>query len=69
MNNEGNSRSDIFLPGLFSLSKSNSGTSIEKGIHQEHIEDVSHGTATEGKTLFMFLKAFIGTGVIFLPGS
>ncbi|KAI8876269.1 hypothetical protein K501DRAFT_279593 [Backusella circina FSU 941] len=69
MNNKENSRNDVFLPGSFSLSKSNSGTSMEKGIQQEHIEDVPQGTATEGKTLFMFLKAFIGTGVIFLPGS
>ncbi|KAI9312596.1 transmembrane amino acid transporter protein-domain-containing protein [Dichotomocladium elegans] len=33
------------------------------------IEHAPHGTAGTGKALFMFLKAFIGTGVIFIPAS
>lgn len=36
---------------------------------EEQIEHVPQGTASPGKALFMLLKAFIGTGVIFLPGS
>lgn len=36
---------------------------------EEQIEHVPQGTASAGKALFMLLKAFIGTGVIFLPGS
>ncbi|KAI8072539.1 transmembrane amino acid transporter protein-domain-containing protein [Gongronella butleri] len=33
------------------------------------VEHVPEGTSSPGKALFMLLKAFIGTGVIFLPGS
>lgn len=32
-------------------------------------EKAPQGTASFGKALFMLIKAFIGTGVIFLPGS
>lgn len=38
-------------------------------LSEEQIEHVPEGTASSGKALFMLLKAFIGTGVIFLPGS
>lgn len=38
-------------------------------ISEEQIEHVPEGTASPGKALFMLLKAFVGTGVIFLPGS
>ncbi|KAI8089753.1 transmembrane amino acid transporter protein-domain-containing protein [Halteromyces radiatus] len=41
----------------------------EKSLSEEQIEHVPEGTASPGKALFMLLKAFIGTGVIFLPGS
>lgn len=45
----------------------------EKGstssISEEQIEHVPEGTASPGKALFMLIKAFVGTGVIFLPGS
>lgn len=45
----------------------------EKGssssISEEQIEHVPEGTASSGKALFMLIKAFVGTGVIFLPGS
>ncbi|CAO3630293.1 unnamed protein product [Cunninghamella blakesleeana] len=40
---------------------------IEKSISEEQIEHAPEGTATMGKALFMLLKAFIGTGVVFLP--
>lgn len=33
------------------------------------IQHAPEGTASVGKALFMLLKAFIGTGVIFLPAS
>ncbi|KAI8975741.1 transmembrane amino acid transporter protein-domain-containing protein [Mycotypha africana] len=36
---------------------------------EDQIEHAPDGTASAGKALFMLLKAFIGTGVIFLPGS
>ncbi|KAI8138979.1 transmembrane amino acid transporter protein-domain-containing protein [Fennellomyces sp. T-0311] len=35
----------------------------------EEVEHVPEGTASPGKALFMLLKAFVGTGVIFLPGA
>lgn len=38
-------------------------------ISEEQIEHVPEGTASPNKALFMLLKAFVGTGVIFLPGS
>ncbi|KAI8373976.1 transmembrane amino acid transporter protein-domain-containing protein [Choanephora cucurbitarum] len=41
----------------------------ESSLAEEQIEHVPEGTASPGKALFMLLKAFIGTGVIFLPGS
>ncbi|KAI8352870.1 transmembrane amino acid transporter protein-domain-containing protein [Choanephora cucurbitarum] len=41
----------------------------ENSLMEEQIEHVPEGTASPGKALFMLLKAFIGTGVIFLPGS
>ncbi|KAI8090213.1 transmembrane amino acid transporter protein-domain-containing protein [Gilbertella persicaria] len=41
----------------------------ENSLAEEQIEHVPEGTASPGKALFMLLKAFIGTGVIFLPGS
>jgi hypothetical protein len=40
-----------------------------KSITEVQIEHVPEGTASPGKALFMLLKAFVGTGVIFLPGS
>ncbi|CAO3632469.1 unnamed protein product [Cunninghamella echinulata] len=40
---------------------------IEKSISEVQIEHVPEGTASMGKALFMLLKAFIGTGVVFLP--
>ncbi|KAI7903914.1 transmembrane amino acid transporter protein-domain-containing protein [Cokeromyces recurvatus] len=43
--------------------------SYEGSFLDEKIEHVPEGTASSGKALFMLLKAFIGTGVIFLPGS
>lgn len=43
--------------------------SITSSISEEQIEHVPEGTASAGKALFMLLKAFVGTGVIFLPGS
>ncbi|KAL0086120.1 transmembrane amino acid transporter protein-domain-containing protein [Phycomyces blakesleeanus] len=36
---------------------------------EERQNSVPTGTASTGKALFMLLKAFVGTGVIFLPGS
>jgi hypothetical protein len=42
---------------------------FEASLCEEQIEHVPQGTASPGKALFMLLKAFIGTGVIFLPGS
>ncbi|KAL0095500.1 transmembrane amino acid transporter protein-domain-containing protein [Phycomyces blakesleeanus] len=33
------------------------------------LEHAPEGTASLGKTIFMVLKAFVGTGVVFLPGS
>ncbi|KAF7720658.1 neutral amino acid transporter [Apophysomyces ossiformis] len=42
---------------------------FEKSVHEEQIEHVSERMAGPGKALFMLLKAFVGTGVIFLPGS
>jgi hypothetical protein len=41
----------------------------EHSLTEEQVEHVPEGTASPGKALFMLLKAFIGTGVIFLPGS
>lgn len=41
----------------------------ESSLAEEQVEHVPGGTASPGKALFMLLKAFIGTGVIFLPGS
>lgn len=41
----------------------------ENSVCEEQVEHVPEGTASPGKALFMLLKAFIGTGVIFLPGS
>lgn len=41
----------------------------EKSVQEIQIEHVPEGTTGAGKALFMLLKAFIGTGVIFLPGS
>ncbi|CAO3628923.1 unnamed protein product [Mucor fragilis] len=41
----------------------------DQSISEVQVEDVPQGTASFGKALFMLLKAFIGTGVIFLPGS
>lgn len=41
----------------------------EHSLVEEQVEHVPEGTASPGKALFMLLKAFIGTGVIFLPGS
>lgn len=41
----------------------------DHSIAEEQIEHVPEGTASPVKALFMLLKAFIGTGVIFLPGS
>ncbi|KAI8064990.1 transmembrane amino acid transporter protein-domain-containing protein [Thamnidium elegans] len=41
----------------------------EASLAEEQVEHVPEGTASPGKALFMLLKAFIGTGVIFLPGS
>ncbi|CDS14107.1 hypothetical protein LRAMOSA06277 [Lichtheimia ramosa] len=41
----------------------------EKSVQGIEIEHVPEGTTGAGKALFMLLKAFIGTGVIFLPGS
>ncbi|KAI8644026.1 transmembrane amino acid transporter protein-domain-containing protein [Parasitella parasitica] len=38
-------------------------------ISEVQVEHVSQATASFGKALFMLLKAFIGTGVLFLPGS
>ncbi|ORZ16349.1 transmembrane amino acid transporter protein-domain-containing protein [Absidia repens] len=48
-----------------------SATSIhaKSSCEEIQIEHVPEGTASPGKALFMLLKAFIGTGVIFLPGS
>lgn len=42
---------------------------FEKSLHEVQIEHVPEGTAGPGKALFMLLKAFVGTGVIFLPAS
>lgn len=42
---------------------------FEKSLHEIQIEHVPEGTAGPGKALFMLLKAFVGTGVIFLPAS
>ncbi|ORZ21208.1 transmembrane amino acid transporter protein-domain-containing protein [Absidia repens] len=42
---------------------------MEKAFEEEQIEHVAEGTASNGKALFMLLKAFVGTGVVFLPGS
>ena len=42
---------------------------FEKSVHEIQIEHVPEGTASAGKALFMLLKAFVGTGVIFLPNS
>ncbi len=44
-------------------------SSNSDSISEEQIEHVPEGTASPGKALFMLLKAFVGTGVIFLPGS
>jgi amino acid permease len=41
----------------------------DQSISEVQVEHVPQGTASFGKALFMLLKAFIGTGVIFLPGS
>ena len=41
----------------------------EHSMVEEQVEHVPEGTASPSKALFMLLKAFIGTGVIFLPGS
>jgi hypothetical protein len=49
--------------------QANKGKVQEKAIVEEQIEHVPEGTASPGKALFMLLKAFVGTGVIFLPGS
>jgi len=50
---------------LYDNEKATSSSSIE----EVQIEHVPEGTASPGKALFMLLKAFVGTGVIFLPGS
>ncbi|KAI8141469.1 transmembrane amino acid transporter protein-domain-containing protein [Fennellomyces sp. T-0311] len=42
---------------------------FEKSVHEIQIEHVPEGTASAGKALFMLMKAFVGTGVIFLPNS
>jgi amino acid permease len=41
----------------------------EKSFEEEQLEHVPEGTASSGKALFMLLKAFVGTGVVFLPGG
>ncbi|KAG1455808.1 hypothetical protein G6F56_006979 [Rhizopus delemar] len=41
----------------------------EASICEEQIEHAPQGTASAGKALFMLLKAFIGTGIIFLPNA
>ncbi|CEP17914.1 hypothetical protein [Parasitella parasitica] len=41
----------------------------DQSISEVQIEHVPQATASFGKALFMLLKAFIGTGVLFLPGS
>ncbi|KAI8376317.1 transmembrane amino acid transporter protein-domain-containing protein [Radiomyces spectabilis] len=41
----------------------------EKSFSEEQIEHVPEGTGSPSKALFMLLKVFVGTGVIFLPGS
>lgn len=51
------------------------GSGLESGgetgvaVSVQQVEHVPEGTASPGKALFMLLKAFVGTGVIFLPGS
>ncbi|KAI9274370.1 transmembrane amino acid transporter protein-domain-containing protein [Phascolomyces articulosus] len=42
---------------------------FEKSVHEIQIEHVPEGTASATKALFVLLKAFVGTGVIFLPNS
>lgn len=42
-------------------------SNYEKSLTEVQIEHVPEGTASPGKALFMLLKAFVGTGVIFLP--
>ncbi|KAI9300861.1 transmembrane amino acid transporter protein-domain-containing protein [Cunninghamella echinulata] len=42
-------------------------STYEKSLSEVQIEHVPEGTASPGKALFMLLKAFIGTGVLFLP--
>ncbi|CAO3599210.1 unnamed protein product [Absidia cylindrospora] len=44
-------------------------SNYEKSLSEVQIEHAPEGTASPQKALFMLLKAFIGTGVIFLPGS
>lgn len=41
----------------------------DNSLCEEQLEHVPKGTASFGRIVFMLLKAFIGTGVIFLPGS
>lgn len=42
---------------------------VVKHYEEEQIEYVPDGKASNRKTLFLVLKAFVGTGVIFLPGG
>ncbi|KAI8092619.1 transmembrane amino acid transporter protein-domain-containing protein [Halteromyces radiatus] len=49
--------------------ESNTSLDLIKSFEEERIEHVPEGTASCGKALFMLLKAFVGTGVVFLPGG
>jgi len=54
-------------PLLPSSSHSSLSHHKSKGNKQKKNNSSSQGTASEGKTLFLLLKAFVGTGILFLP--
>ncbi|KAI9013829.1 transmembrane amino acid transporter protein-domain-containing protein [Phycomyces nitens] len=41
----------------------------EKSVRSGRIEHATEATNSQVKTLFMILKSFVGTGIIFLPGA
>ncbi|KAI8336823.1 transmembrane amino acid transporter protein-domain-containing protein [Chlamydoabsidia padenii] len=69
--NDGNSNSTPMVSTSTNHHSMGNRTSLdmEKSFDEEQVEHVPEGTASSGKALFMLLKAFVGTGVVFLPGG
>ncbi|KAI7890008.1 transmembrane amino acid transporter protein-domain-containing protein [Mucor mucedo] len=59
----------ISSPDSNTIEKYKQENQYDNSFCEEQLEHVPKGTASFGRIVFMLLKAFIGTGVIFLPGS